>query len=292
MTSTLTVRTHDGRALRVVEGGDRSGWPIIVHHGTPMCGDHYPPAERYSREHGIRLVGYDRPGYGESDPCPGRLVASVAGDVTTITDHLGIEKFSVWGHSGGGPHALACAAMLPGRVASAVASASVTPFAAKGLDWMAGMGEGNLREFGAAVEGREALERYLTPEWEAMRAEKVSDDLSSLLSKEDFELLTGELGQYMAASMHFALEKSMEGWVEDDLAFLVDWGFDLANVEVPTSIWHGKLDRFVPYAHGVWLSDHVPRSELHSFDQETHLTLVDRRFPEIARWLKDRARGR
>jgi pimeloyl-ACP methyl ester carboxylesterase len=294
MTRTLSVKTRDGRVLRVVDGGDPSGWPIILQHGTPVSGDLYPPQERHALNHGIRLIGYDRPGYGGSDPLPGRRVVNAGADVSDIADHLGLAKFSVWGHSGGGPHALACAATLPDRVASAVASASVAPYGAKGLDWMAGMGEGNLREFGAALSGREALERFVQPEREALLKEsgEISPEMLTLLSPQDFELLTGELGRYFQSAQRFAVEKSPEGWIEDDFAFIDDWGFDLSSVKVPTSIWHGKLDRFVPYAHGVWLSEHVPKVEFHSFDQETHLTLYDRHFPEITQWLHDRAKGR
>ena len=294
MTSTLSVRTPDGRTLRVLDGGDPSGWPLILQHGTPTSGDLYPPQERHARDHGIRLIGYDRPGYGGSDPSPGRRVASAGADVVAIADRLGFGKFSVWGHSGGGPHALACAATLPDRVVSAAASASVAPYGAKGLDWMAGMGEANLREFRAALAGREALERYMQPECEAMRQEsgEITPEMRTLLSPQDFELFTGELGAYLHSAQLFAVEKSLEGWIEDDFAFITDWGCDLSSAEVPTSIWHGKLDLFVPYSHGVWLSKRVRGAEFHSFDQETHLTLYDGKFPEISRWLHDRAKGR
>jgi len=294
MTSTLIVRTKDGRTLRVQDGGSPDGWPLILHHGTPVSGNLYPPGEQHALDHGIRLIGYDRPGYGGSDPSPGRRVASAGADVAAIADHLGLARFSVWGHSGGGPHALACAATLPDRVASAAASASVAPYAAKGLDWMSGMGEGNLREFGAALDGREALERYVLPECEALRDESgtISPELRSLLSPPDFELLTGELGAHLRSAQRFGIEKSPEGWIDDDIAFLADWGFDLGTVKVPTSIWHGKMDLFVPYAHGVWLAKQVPHAEFHSFDEETHLTLYDRHFREITLWLRDRARGR
>lgn len=293
MTSVLIVRTKDRRNLRVVDGGDPRGWPIVVHHGTPMAGDLYAPLERYAKDHGIRLISYDRPGYRDSDPSPGRRVASAGQDVSTIAAHLGIARFSVWGHSGGGPHALACAATLPNQVASAVASASVAPYAAQGLDWLGGMGEGNVREFRAALEGKDSLERSLKPEKEAMMREgnQPSPAVLTLLSPEDFELLRGELGSYLMTAMRSGVQRSLEGWVDDDLAFLTDWGFDLGGVKIPTSIWHGKLDRFVPHAHGVWLSEHIPQSELHSFDQETHLTLFERRFSEIVQWLQDHARG-
>lgn len=293
MSRTLPITTREGRVLRVVDGGDPSGWPIFLHHGTPVSGALYAPHERDALEHGIRLIGYDRPGYGGSDPSPGRRVVNAAADVLAIADHLGLANFSVWGHSGGGPHALACSATLPDRVASAAASASVAPYGAQGLDWIEGMGEGNLREFQAALSGREALERYVAPECEAMRQESgnVSPEMLTLLSPQDFELLTGELGRHLQSAQRFGIEKSPEGWIEDDFAFISDWGFDLNSVKVPTSIWHGKLDRFVPYAHGVWLAEHVPQAEFHSFDQETHLTLYDGHFQEITRWLHDRAKG-
>lgn len=191
MAPTQTIRTEDGRTLRVAEGGDSGGWPLIAHHGTPACGNLYPAHDRYALEHGIRLIGYDRPGYGGSVRSLGRRVADARGDVLAIADHLELARFSVWGHSGGGPHAIACAATLPDRVASAAASGSCAPFEAGGLDWIAGMGEGNIQEFRASLEGPEALERFLQPEWNAIRAEEdeLSPELRSLLSPEDFELL-------------------------------------------------------------------------------------------------------
>jgi len=293
MTTTQTVRTHDGRKLRIVDGGDANGWALIAHHGTPASGALYPAHERYARDHGIRLIGYDRPGYGGSDRSPGRRVAGAGGDVLAIADHLELTRFSVWGHSGGGPHAIACAATLSDRVASAAASASVAPFGGEGLDWMVGMGEDNQKEFRAALDGQEALENFVQPELEAIRRhpEELSPELKSLLSPEDFELLTGELGEFIRSSTRIAVEHTPTGWIDDDLAFVTDWGFNLASIRVSTSIWQGKLDRFVPYSHGLWLSHHVPRSEFRPFDQETHLTLFDRKFPEVAQWLRDHGRG-
>ena len=293
MAPTQTIRTEDGRTLRVAEGGDSGGWPLIAHHGTPACGNLYPAHDRYALEHGIRLIGYDRPGYGGSVRSLGRRVADARGDVLAIADHLELARFSVWGHSGGGPHAIACAATLPDRVASAAASGSCAPFEAGGLDWIAGMGEGNIQEFRASLEGPEALERFLQPEWNAIREEEdeLPPELRSLLSPEDFELLTRELGKYLHSNSRFAVEHAPDGWIDDDLAFVTDWGFDLADIRVPTSIWHGRLDRFVPYSHGVWLSQHIPQSEFRLFDQETHLTLFERKFPEITQWLRTHGQG-
>lgn len=286
-----SIRCHDGRTLRVTEGGDLSGWPILVHHITPLSGQLDPLHLRYGQDHGIRLIGYDRPGYGGSDRRPGRIVADAADDATTITDALGISRFAVWGHSGGGPHALACAALLPGRVSAVAASASVAPYGAEGLDWLAGMGDGNVDEFRAAIAGSDALERFLRPGWLAMQAgnEELSPELRTLLEPEDFELLAGEFGAYLGSAAKDGMMPGLSGYIDDDLAFVRPWGFGLENLGLPVSIWHGKRDRFVPHEHGVWLTDHITGSELKLFDGETHLTFLHRRASEVFDWLVTRS---
>src|ERR1043166_5769481 len=103
------VRAPDGRNIEVHEEGDPAGLPVIVHHGTPMSGIAYEPHAVLACEQGIRLVGYDRPGYAGSSRRRGRLVADCVDDVHAIADALEIDRFATWGISGGGPHALACA---------------------------------------------------------------------------------------------------------------------------------------------------------------------------------------
>src|SRR5690348_5574117 len=139
----------DGRTLRVHEAGAAEGPVVLVHQGTPMSGRLYEPHMRDAEKRGIRLLAYDRPGYGGSSPAPDRSVADAAADSAALADALGIERFAVWGISGGGPHALACAAQLPDRVVATASLASVAPIDAEGLDWLAGMGEMNLEEFAA-----------------------------------------------------------------------------------------------------------------------------------------------
>src|SRR5437016_2989692 len=145
-----SVTTADGRVLTVREAGNPRGVPVLAHAGTPGSSLLYEPHVRDAEEKGIRLISYDRPGYGGSTRQPGRNVADCAVDVEAVCDALGIERFCVWGISGGGPHALATAALLPQRVAAAAALASVAPCDAEGLDFFAGMGEQNIEEFGAA----------------------------------------------------------------------------------------------------------------------------------------------
>jgi len=285
------VQLTDGRFLNVVEDGDLEGWPIFVHHGTPASARLYAPHVQYARERGIRLVGYDRPGYGGSDPHPGRKVADAAEDVRGIADALGIPRFAVWGHSGGGNHALACAALLPERVSAVAASAAVAPYGVEGLDWLEGMVSGNLDEFHATLAGRDELERYLRPQWLASQKanKEIPPELASLLSPEDLSLLGGELGNYLEAATNEGLKSGLAGWIDDDLECVTPWGFDPGSVRVPTSIWHGKRDLFVPWSHSIWLSKHIPGSELRLFDDETHLTFFDRRVFELFDWLLARS---
>ena len=283
----MVVRSLDGKKLHVTEGGDPSGSAIFVLHGTPLSGRLYPPHVRVAMTRGIRLIGYDRPGYGGSDPRPERTVVDAARDVSTIADALHIPRFAVWGHSGGGPHALACAAVLPERVTAAAASSSIAPQGADGLDWLAGMGEGNIEEFRAARMGRGLLTPFIESQLEAMMhaTGEISAELRSLLSPVDFARLSGVLGPYIEAATQDGLAPGPGGWVDDDLAFVKPWGFELDAIRVPVSIWHGKQDLFVPYAHSIWLAARVPGSELKLFVHEGHLSLLELRGPEILDWL-------
>ena len=139
-----SIRTPDGRTLAVEIDGDPAGRPVLVHNGTPNSRHLYGPNVRDAKERGLRLIGYDRPGYGGSSPKPGRTVADCAADVRAICAGLHIDRLAMWGISGGGPHVLACAALLPDLVVAAASLASEAPYGAEGLDWFEGMGQANV----------------------------------------------------------------------------------------------------------------------------------------------------
>jgi pimeloyl-ACP methyl ester carboxylesterase len=285
------VRTPDGRTLRVHEGWATDGAPIFVLNGTPMSGRLYGPHVEDAAARGGRLFGYDRPGYPGSTPHEGRSVADAAGDVRAIADALGLDRFAVWGISGGGPHALACAALLPDRVVGVASLASVAPRDAEGLDWTAGMGEMNLEEFAAAREGRDALERYLEREADGLAsvtAEGLVEALTSLLTPVDAAALSGELGGFLATCTRESVEAGVAGWRDDDLAFESSWGFSLEEIRVPVQLWQGEQDRFVPFAHGEWLAARIPGVEAHLSPDDGHITLMARRVPEVHEWLLER----
>jgi pimeloyl-ACP methyl ester carboxylesterase len=264
------VRTGDGRSLRVVVNGDPGGSAVVVHHGTPGGASFFPEHVDDARRQGIRLIAYDRPGYGGSAPAPGRSVADCASDVEAIVNVLEIERFAVRGISGGGPHALACAALLPARVIAVATSASTAPRAADGLDWMAGMGDVNIAEFTAAQRGRDEL----APLLEGIRAEMLTgtaaglyETLRTVLTPVDADALNGDYAAYLHEMMRGGLEDGIEGWIEDELALVNDWGFDVTEVRTPTLLWHGDHDHFVPISHGRWLANRLTNVEAHLFRQ-------------------------
>jgi len=288
------VRTPDGRELELFEGGAPGGVPIVVHNGTPGSGMLYEPHVRDAEEKGIRLVGYSRPGYGGSTPQPGRTVADAARDVETICDALGLGRIATWGISGGGPHALACAALLPERVAAVAALASVAPYGADGLDWFEGMGEGNIAEFGAALKGREALVPALEAEAAGLAEagrEGLVEAMAPFVTPTDAEVLRGPYGGYLFEEAMHALGERRDGWIDDDLAFAAPWGFDPADVRVPALVWQGDRDVMVPPGHGRWLAARIPGVEARLTEEDSHLTLVERRIPDVHAWLLDRLGG-
>jgi pimeloyl-ACP methyl ester carboxylesterase len=280
----------DGRALAVVEAGDPAGAPVVVHHGTPGSGDIFRKTVEDAQRRGIRLIGYDRAGYGDSDRRPGRSVADVAADIAAVADALGIDRFATWGASGGGPHTLACAALLGDRVVAAATFAGAAPYGEPDLDFMAGMGEDNVKEFGAAVEGEDAL-RPLLEEMTAGIAqatpEQLAEEMRTLLSPPDAAALTGELAEYLHGTFVTATKHGVGGWADDDLAFTRPWGFDVGAIAVPVQLWQGGQDLMVPQAHGEWLARHVPDADVHIAPDDGHLTVVEHNVGQVHAWLAE-----
>jgi pimeloyl-ACP methyl ester carboxylesterase len=286
------IREHrvpvNGRTLAVLEAGDESGRAVVAVHGTPGSGLPWRGLVEDAERRGIRLLAYDRPGYGGSDPDPGRTVADAAGDVAAIADALGIDRFAVEGGSGGGPHTLACAAQLPDRVVAAASLAGVAPYPADGLDWLDGMGQANLDEFAAALAGRETLEPFLRAQADTMLAaspEAIADALRSLLSPPDAAVLTGEYADYLAEATRRAIGDRLDGWIDDDFVFMNPWGFELDEIRVPVQLLHGAQDRFVPIAHGEWLAERIPGVEAHLSAEDGHLTIQLARIGDVHAWL-------
>lgn len=252
---------------------------LVYHHGTPAAGPVPHDLITAAATHGFTLVELVRPGYGESTRQPGRSVADVVPLVEALADHLGHERFVTMGWSGGGPHAIATAALLPHRCAGALSLASVAPYGEADLDFLAGMGEDNIVEFGAALAGAGPLEAFLTEAAASLRditAEQVIDAMRSLLPAVDQAHLTGREGEEMAAELRWSLAHGIWGWFDDDVAFTRPWGFDIGELQVPVQVWQGTEDLMVPLAHGQWLAVRLPTADPRLVDGEGHLSLAPR----------------
>ncbi len=271
------MTTSDGRRLEYRVTGRLDGPAVVFHTGTPGATVDFSAVTAAATALGLRLVGYSRPGYGRSAERSGRSAGDAVEDVAALLDELGVDEFRALGWSGGGPHALACAALLPDRCRAAALLASIAPYEARGLDWMDGMDQSNLDEFNATLAGFDALDAYLRSEVERLReitGPALAEGLGGLLSSVDKAAVTGTFAEELALSFRGAVENGVAGWRDDDLAFARDWGFGLSGISVPVAVWQGRQDRMVPYAHGEWLAAEIPTAEAHLFEDEGHVSLI------------------
>ncbi|MDR6593916.1 pimeloyl-ACP methyl ester carboxylesterase [Saccharothrix longispora] len=240
-------------------GGD--GFPVLWHHGTPNVGA--PPAPLFAdaERFGLRWLSYDRFGYGGSSASPGRDVASAAACSAAVADAAGVGRFAVVGHSGGGPHALACGALSPERVVAVVSVSGLAPYGAEGLDWFAGMAESGAASLRAAAAGRAAKVAF-----EASAGEQDPGFTSA-----DWAALAGEWAWFESV-VGPALGAS--GAVDDELAYVAEWGFDPADVVTPVLLVHGGRDRVVPVGHARWLARRCAGAELWVAEEEGHLSVL------------------
>jgi pimeloyl-ACP methyl ester carboxylesterase len=284
------VTTPDGRELCFADCGRPGDFPVLFLHGTPGGRLNRHPDDRVYVDAGVRLITYDRPGYGRSSRQPGRSVVDCVADVEALLDHVGVDRFSVTGSSGGGPHVLAVAARLGDRVVRARCNVGLAPYGAAGLDFFDGMDPLNVVEFGWALEG----ESRLAPELERQLtdlAERMDADATQLLSDE-WNLEESDravLAEAAAAAQNRAMTRELVrggagGWIDDSLAFVNPWGFDVAEIDVPVRVTYGVKDVVVPAAHGAWLGRHVPGAEIIVDRDAGHLSGLDQVSPSM-RWL-------
>ncbi|MGD0702284.1 MAG: alpha/beta hydrolase [Trebonia sp.] len=284
VTERRLLRVADGRDIEFLTAGPEDGLPLVVHEGTPVGLAVNSKLGAAAAARGLRIVQVARPGYEQSTPRPGRRVADIAADVAAVLDDLGADTFVSIGFSGGGPHSIACAALLPGRCLAAASVAGVGPFGVDGLDFLSGMGPENVEEFGLAIQGEAALTPFLEKEGAALRVitgEQIVGALAGLISGADAAVLTGEFADSLAAGLRSAVSNGIAGWRDDDLAFAAPWDFWPDNRSAPIAIWQGDQDNMVPFAHGQWLAAHIPGARVHLQPGAGHLTMTVTAIDEI-----------
>lgn len=288
------VKAPDGRQLSTQVYGDPDGKPVFLLHGTP--GSRLGPHPRAAVLHrlGVQLIAFDRPGYGKSDRLEGRRVADAATDVLAIADAYGLDKFAVVGRSGGGPHALACAALLPDRVTKTAVLVGLAPRGAHGLDWYDGMTQSNVSEHAAAANGPEGLAAMTEAAADAVRADPASllVSLQDQMPDSDRRVVADPGIRAMLLQTYAeGLRTSADGWIDDVLAFYLSWGFDPAMVTVPVLLWHGAVDNLSPVSHAMWLADHIASATVVIQAGAAHFSALDV-LPDILRWLSSESRVR
>lgn len=276
-----------GRRIAVEESGSPIGTPVFFLHGTPGSRLGPIPAPAALDRLGVRLISFDRPGYGRSDRMIGRTVADVAHDVRAIADSLRLDRFAVLGRSGGGPHALACAALLPGRTTKAAVLVGLAPSDADGLDWFADMTESNVGAYRAARDGDRAVTALLRPRAERIRANPAGfiTSLYDELTQSDRKIVADDgIKHQLAATYAEAFRQSVGGWVDDLLAFAGPWGFEPGRIRIPTVLWHGADDTFSPVGHSRWLGERIPSSMVIVQPRSAHFGALNV-VPDMLRWL-------
>lgn len=276
MSTVQTLALSDGRMLDYRVSGPEQATPLVFHHGTPGSVVPWRAIERAAHARDLRLVTFSRAGYGGSTRHPGRRVVDVVSDTAALLEAIGATESYVAGWSGGGPHTLACAARLSG-VRAALVIAGVAPNTATDLDFLAGMGQDNLDEFGEAAAGEDRIRAYLDaarPGLQSATADEIITEMASLLPDIDRAVLSDEYGEDLATGYHEALRLGIDGWLDDDLAFLDDWGFELDEVSIPTALWQGTADLMVPPSHGEWFARHLAQADVTILDGEGHLSLA------------------
>lgn len=285
-TRTHVMETPRGEVV-VEDTGPRDGFAVVVHPGTPGSRLLFEAGAEVAARFGLRLVSFDRPGYGSRAAAPGRTVADSAMETGVVADRLGLGRFAVWGFSGGGPYALACAAVMPERTVAACVFASPAPYAPEEFDYAEGWSR----------EAREELERYFSDpvtareNWrrDAVSMLETCSDPQGWLARwgdraERDEAHSREVAEYLAADVRESLGNGDQGWWDDWVALIEPWGFDLTGIRVPVRLWHGTRDRNMPAVHGRRLARLVPGIEA-CFPDEDHTTIEDDHRHEAYEWL-------
>jgi pimeloyl-ACP methyl ester carboxylesterase len=258
----LTTRAHGGRTVAFEQWGDLAGRPVIYLHGVPNSRLDRWPDNPTLEALGIRLVTFDRPGYGHSDPLPGRTLLDPAADINRIADHLGFERFALSGMSGGGPFVLAALWALSDRVTRAAVSCGLAPLNRPGA--FQGMADGNVKQFTVALHNPSQLEKLLD-----------SVDLASALPDEETKVLqtVPGLAEMLVDGYREGTRQGWQGAVADYRSIASPWGFALTDITVPLSLWHGDRDHLVPAHHAEYVASQVRSAELQIIKGDGHLAM-------------------
>ena len=281
------LRTRDGRRLVFHVAGPEGAPLLVFHTGTPGSPYLYVGMIEECAARDLRIACIARPGYAGSDRLPRRTYGDSPADTAAVADALGAERFYSIGHSGGGGPALADAALLTERVRAAAVSAALAPRPQMGSVWRDGLDLANGEELEAVEEGEAALRALLEPRAESMRRVESSEqittdeDFGRFYAQVDLDCFVGDYLDFVVGAYPRSVSHGVDGWIDDDFGFFGDWGFDLATIGVPVTIWQGGQDNIIPVAHAEWLADNVPGARLELRPDDGHVSLLNHHFGEM-----------
>jgi pimeloyl-ACP methyl ester carboxylesterase len=274
----------DGRRVNFHVAGPENGDLLVFHTGTPGTPYLYSAMIRDCAERHLRIACIARPGYAGSARLKGRTYADNPADTAAVADALDAETFYVLGHSGGGGPALADAALIPARVRAAAVSATLAPRPLMGRRWRWRLKRANGEEIDAVQAGESALRSHLERSAKKMgqveTAKQITDDpeFRRFYSRADRPCFKGEYLAFVLKVYALIGDDDVDGWIDDDFAFFGEWGFDLARIRVPVTIWQGGKDKIIPVAHAKWLKRNVPGAQLSLKPRDGHVSLLNRHF--------------
>jgi pimeloyl-ACP methyl ester carboxylesterase len=267
----------DDRSVMVRDAGDARGVPVVHFHGTP--GSRLEPGfgDEIARHLGIRVISFDRPGYGQSGAAVSSL-QRVARDVEAIVDELGIAVFATFGWSGGGPFALAAAATMPGRVTRVGVSGGLAPtqempnardaLTQNDISALSYLPDDPIRSAESFRQGNEELLDAMM----GVRDDEQAPWIDWMWGESDPKIVgDATVRQALHGSFREALRQGPMAIAWDNVAFIGPWGFDLAEVKSPVRLWYGDRDQMAPVANGRWLQRHLPEAELVVYHDGGHL---------------------
>ena len=268
------------RKVCFAQHGDITGAPVVFFQGTPSSRINHPP-ESITAELGVRLIIIDRPGFGGSEPAPGRTLVNWAEDVAEVLDHLGIHEFRVTGVSGGGPYVLVTAWRWPIRVLSASVCGGSGPLELPG----ALRGAAPVRKAGYLLARylprlfRLIIRRNTDPRRDA---EKFVKSYTAHNPPADQAIITDPTFRAMyIANFAEAYRQGPEAFADEVILCCKYWGFDLAEIRVPTHFWHGELDNSTPLGMSRGMAERIPGSKLTILPGQGHMFVYGELWREI-----------